>query len=278
MDKLFSIGEVARMFHMSVSLLRHYEHIGILTPEYVSPDSGYRYYSVRQFETLNTVRYLRALDMPLSEIEDFLRDRDIGRIEEKLSRQKETVAEKQRELARIERKIDNRLRQIRDARESVLDEITLVHRPRCRIVWVEGSLSIRGYLDIEAPIRRLDREQEAMIFLGKVGVGISEEHLRKGRFDRYDGLFLIPDEEDRLSGETVELPEADCITVRFCGSHTDAPEQYGRLVRCIEERGLFICGFSREITMIDYGLTSDPGKFVTEIAIPVKEKTAKAEP
>ncbi|UYI84670.1 MAG: hypothetical protein OGM61_00970 [Clostridiales bacterium] len=29
--------------------------------------------------------------------------------------------------------------------------------------------------------------------------------------------------------------------------------------------------FSREITMIDYGLTSDPEKFVTEIRIPVTE-------
>ncbi|MEI3161412.1 MAG: hypothetical protein V8S57_06575 [Oscillospiraceae bacterium] len=28
--------------------------------------------------------------------------------------------------------------------------------------------------------------------------------------------------------------------------------------------------FSREITMIDYGLTSDPEKFVTEIRIPVR--------
>ncbi len=30
-----------------------------------------------------------------------------------------------------------------------------------------------------------------------------------------------------------------------------------------------IAGFSREVTLIDYGITSDPGKFVTEICIPV---------
>lgn len=30
-------------------------------------------------------------------------------------------------------------------------------------------------------------------------------------------------------------------------------------------------GFSREITMIDYGITSDREKFVTEISIPVTE-------
>ena len=72
---LFPIGEVSKLFHISVSSLRHYENIGLLTPEYISPDSGYRYYGTEQFEVLNTIRYLRALDMPLTEIEDFLKNR-----------------------------------------------------------------------------------------------------------------------------------------------------------------------------------------------------------
>lgn len=38
---LFPIGEVSKLFHISVSSLRHYENIGLLTPEYISPDSGY---------------------------------------------------------------------------------------------------------------------------------------------------------------------------------------------------------------------------------------------
>ena len=45
----------------------------------------------QQFEALNTIRYLRALDMPLPDIEDFLRNRDIDIIEEKLRRQKQAV-------------------------------------------------------------------------------------------------------------------------------------------------------------------------------------------
>ena len=60
---LFPIGEVSKLFHISVSSLRHYENIGLLTPAYISPDSGYRYYGTEQFEVLNTIRYLRALDM-----------------------------------------------------------------------------------------------------------------------------------------------------------------------------------------------------------------------
>ena len=37
--KLFQIGDVAKLFHLSVSSLRHYENVGLLTPEYIAPDN-----------------------------------------------------------------------------------------------------------------------------------------------------------------------------------------------------------------------------------------------
>ena len=105
-QELFSIGDVAQLFHLSVSSLRHYETIGLLTPEYTDPATGYRYYGPRQFEVLNTIRYLRALDMPLGQIRTFLRNRDVGRIEQLLREQKAAVVRKQAELQRVERKIE----------------------------------------------------------------------------------------------------------------------------------------------------------------------------
>ena len=87
-NKLFQIGDVAKMFHLSVGSLRHYEDIGILKPEHIDKNTGYRYYSTRQFEILNTIRYLRVLDMPLKEIADFLQNRDIQTIEKNSSNKK----------------------------------------------------------------------------------------------------------------------------------------------------------------------------------------------
>ena len=270
--KLFSIGEVSKLFHISVSSLRHYENIGLLTPEYVSPDSGYRYYSAGQFEVLNTIRYLRALDLPLSEIEDFLKNRDIGLIEKKLRQQKQTVLQKRRELERIERKIDHRLNWLSDAQSVPLDTVSLIRTPACRMVWMDDAMKIDGALDMEAPIRRLDRsDAEAVVFLGKVGLGISEEHLIEGKTRRYDGIFLMLDNEDIYNEDTLTLPEMQCVRLRFCGSHTEVPEHYDKLLAYIADHSLRISGFSREITLIYYGVTNDPEKFVTEICIPVDE-------
>ena len=125
---------------------------------------------------------------------------------------------------------------------------------------------------MELPIRKLEQsQQEALVFLGKVGLGISAENLIKKQFGKYDGIFLILDEEDAVSGNVLSLPEADCVSIRFRGGHTEAPDIYRRLMDYIHQNSLTPIGFSREITMIDRGLTSDPEKFVTEISIPIQK-------
>lgn len=270
---LFRIGDVAKMFHLSVSSLRHYEDIGLVLPAYISPESGYRYYSTEQFEILNTIRYLRALDMPLSEIEDFLANRDIDCMEEKLRQQQEIVIRKQQELRRIEKKIEHRLHWISDAQSMPLDRVTLTELPESKIVWVDHPIKIKDYLDLEEPIRQLDQSDiEAVVFLGKVGVGISREHLLQQNIENYDGAFLLLDREDNYSGKTTILPKSMCVRTRFRGSHTEAAGQYRILFDYIEKNDLEIINFSREITLIDYGITLDREKFVTEICIPVREK------
>lgn len=44
-----------------------------------------------------------------------------------------------------------------------------------------------------------------------------------------------------------------------------------KLMKCLEKEKLQAVDFSREITMIDYGITNNTDKFVTEICISVKE-------
>lgn len=133
-NKLFSIGEVSKIFHVSVSSLRHYENIGLLKPEYIDSDSGYRYYSVRQFEALNSIRYLRELDMPLMEILDFLSNKDVELIENKLVEQRKIVIQKKEKLEIIEKKINNRLKMIEDAKQSKLEEIMILEKEACDIL------------------------------------------------------------------------------------------------------------------------------------------------
>lgn len=272
-NELFQIGEVSRLFHVSVSILRHYDKIGLLKPEYTDEETGYRYYSTRQFECLNTIRYLRALDMPLEQISGFLQNRDTDHIEELLRRQKEEVERRKQNLEIIERKIDNRLRQLEDALTSRLNVIRIEEKPARRIATVKHKLTPRNYLDLEQSIRQLEAEEEnTVVFLGKVGVGLQAEHLQKRQYLPYDMVFVILDEEDQFHGETMAVEPETCVTLRFQGCHDQAAQYYEKMMDYIEENGYEIDGFSKELTMIDYGLTDDTSKFVTEIQIPVGKK------
>lgn len=140
-----------------------------------------------------------------------------------------------------------------------------------RIAWIQNTLSIESYLDLETSIRQLEQyQQDTVVFLGKVGVGISKDKLLNEQYDKYDMVFLLLDHEDVYEGTIDELQEETCVTLRFCGSHKDAAAQYEKLAGFITEHKFRITGFSKEITMIDYGITDDTKKFVTEIQIPIQ--------
>ena len=270
--RLFRIGKVADMFNVSLGTLRHYERCGLLEPEYIDPRTGYRYYGAKQFEVLNTIRYLRVLDMPLTQIAEFLHNRDVHVIEDKLVAQKALIERKQHELEMVQRKIDHRLERLRDAEQSEFDVIRVVRQPACRIVWIRDSPKVDSYLGLEYSIRKLEQHQkDSLVFLGKVGFSVSQEHLNEGSFGQYDGEFLVLDEADRFAGDVIDLPASLCACVRFRGHHAESPAQYRRLMQFIREEGYTAAGFSREITVIDYGFTTDTEKFVTEIMIPLQK-------
>lgn len=261
------------MFRLSLGTLRNYETLGILTPAWVDPDSGYRYYSAQQFECLNTIRYLRMLDFSLEQIADFLQNRDTEKMAEMLREQKQVAHEKYLAWKRIEKKIGHRLDRLEEAKAPGLGEIVCRTLPKCRVIRIQSDLSLHTYLDLEGAIRELEREQEsATVFLGKIGVGIAKERLEQGDYISYDTAFLLLDPEDTVRGRYETLPETQCVSLRFPGSHPEAPQYYETLLQYIRTNHLTITGFSREITLIDDGLTRHTSEFVTEIQIPIQEE------
>lgn len=151
--------------------------------------------------------------------------------------------------------------------------IRFVTYPARRITWIHNSLSIVSYLDLEVLICQLEgKQKDALVFLGKIGVGISQDHLIAQAYQKYDLVFMLLDQEDEFEGDVEELPIETCVALRLCGSHADAPAQYQKLAAFIDDHNLQIAGFSKEITMIDYGITNVRDKFVTEIQIPIHPK------
>ena len=270
MDNLFKIGEIAELFNLNIRTLRYYDDIDLLKPEYVDPNTGYRYYSTAQFEQLNTIRYLRELQVPLDKIREFLQYREIDGVKSILYDQIKVVEAKQKELENVKHKIRNRISQIEYAQTGMQNKPEIRELPAREAVIIKYAMKPDS--DMEYPIRLLEMNAEqAAVFLGKVGLSISKLNMKNGEFDQYDHIFLLLDPEEKYNGETITVKEGPYAVMRFNGTHKEAADYYRMLLNFIVNESFEVSGDSLEITLIDYGFTNDTTQFVTEIQIPIKK-------
>jgi DNA-binding transcriptional MerR regulator len=71
-----TIGDFARMTHLSIKALRHYHDVGLLVPAEVDPSSGYRFYRPDQVPAAQVIRRFRDLGMSLDDIKAVLQATD----------------------------------------------------------------------------------------------------------------------------------------------------------------------------------------------------------
>ena len=101
--KLYTIGKVAKLMGMQSQLLRHYCDIGLITPEYVDPQTGYRYFSFEQLPDIDRTRFLLRCGLRLKEIKQVLQEDNLPLLVELLDKERE---QRQLELQRAQDGID----------------------------------------------------------------------------------------------------------------------------------------------------------------------------
>ena len=106
----YTVGEVARLAHVSVRTLHHYDAIGLLAPSARSP-AGYRLYSGTDLRRLHQILFYRELGFALEEIADILADPAAG-TDDHLRRQHRLLRERRARdaalLGAIEREMEAR--------------------------------------------------------------------------------------------------------------------------------------------------------------------------
>ena len=62
---------------MSAKTLRYYAEIGLIHPEEIDPENGYRYYSISQLETMLFINRLKSYRFSLDEIKSILHSEEL---------------------------------------------------------------------------------------------------------------------------------------------------------------------------------------------------------
>lgn len=269
MSQLFTIGQMSKLFQIKIPTLRYYDEVGLLHPAKIDSSSHYRYYSTEQFERLNVTTYLRALDLSIDSIKNFFEARDTDKLEDMLRQQKQEVQKQISALQNVAQKIDARITQVEDATNSILNQIELINLPEISVIYLDEDY--RPNEDIEFPITTLRQKYgvDKNIFLGKIALTISQENLVANKFDDYSGLLLILEPGDDKDA-TATLPAGSYLRLRFHGTHDTASTQYQKLFDYCQKHHYQISGDAVETALIDYGITDDFSKYVTEIRIPIK--------
>ncbi|HEX3047902.1 MAG TPA: MerR family transcriptional regulator [Bacillota bacterium] len=95
----FKVKEVSELVGVSVRTLHHYDQIGLLIPESVSP-AGYRLYSDRNLERLQQIMFFKEIGFELHEIKQILDSPGFDRRQALLTH-RELLLEKKKRLEEI---------------------------------------------------------------------------------------------------------------------------------------------------------------------------------
>lgn len=76
----YTVRQLAKMAHVSVRTLHHYDDIGLLKPSYVA-DNGYRYYEQKELLQLQQILFFRELEFSLQDIAEIMSAPDFDVVE-----------------------------------------------------------------------------------------------------------------------------------------------------------------------------------------------------
>ena len=96
------IGEFAKLGHVSIRMLRHYDKLGLLHPEYVDSDTGYRYYTIDQLQLLHRIQDLQTMGFSLKQIKEIVLIDDAETLHEQLCIQQQILQSQISYLTRLE--------------------------------------------------------------------------------------------------------------------------------------------------------------------------------
>ena len=272
---LLKIGEFARVGQVSIATLRHYDQCGLLKPNALDPDTGYRYYLLDQLPRLNRILALKELGFPLEQIARLLRkDLSLEQLRGMFTlKQAQTRHMIDTEQARLTR-IATRLRQIEQ--EGIMPTYdVLLKRVDPLLV-----ASVRELIPLGDNLGR--SYGKIVAYLDQQGLQLAHPALRvlHSRYEQYDdGLYI--DVETAVPLPTA-LPGNEQISIRTvpggwmaCTVHTGSDLSIGQahaaLYRWMKDNGYQVIGPPRQVHL-QRAEHMDPSHYVTEVQFPVKKQ------
>lgn len=138
---MLKIGEFSKLSRISIRMLRHYDEIGLLTPEETDPFTGYRYYSAYQRFEAGRITALKEMGFKLCDVAELLRRwNDRETVERRLLDQQVQARLQAEEVARRLRFLDTAIERLRKD-EPMKYDVTVKTIPKRQVASVRQIIS-----------------------------------------------------------------------------------------------------------------------------------------
>jgi len=276
---MFQIGEFSKIAQVSARMLRHYDRLGLLTPERTDPFTGYRYYSATQLPRLNRIIALKELGLSLEQIGRLLNDNiATSEIRGMLVMQKAQLEQELGEKITRFRHIESRIAMI-DIEGYLKDyDVVLKSIPsqrflalRCHCARPEDAMALVE--EISTTLPRTVGEKQIGPFVAIVYSDMFELDdidVELGYTLHHDFQETITLADNRIM-TLRELPAVETMaTVTRVGDLSQGHDSYGAIGLWVEANGYRFAGPGREL-FIQFPQPGKEDEAVTEIQFPVEK-------
>lgn len=274
---MFRIGEFSKIAQVSGRLLRYYDEIGLLKPQYIDKWTNYRYYTADQLSRLNRILALKELGLSLDQIQIML-DEDIDTDEIRqlyLQRKAQIEQTLQEEYARLQQ-VQLRLSQLDNHDEAWLPDIVIKQvAAQPVLTYRQAQMSGERFFELfdllSQKSSRLPNAYGSIMSVMHADVFTPEEAM-----DLEIGLMLNDPEvpsmalAENISLAVRQLPEVEQMATIVHQGWNDHPLTYNALGRWLEQNHYHIVGPGRELLLENY-YPEEPEKCVMEIQFPIEQ-------
>ncbi|HHD2753228.1 TPA: MerR family transcriptional regulator [Clostridium perfringens] len=272
MKDKFTIGEFAKLKNITSETLRYYDRIGLLKPIKTDEKTGYRYYSILQYERLSTILELRQLGMSIEEIIKYFDNRNLNQSLNILKQKYDELEEKIKELKALEKSTKEKIKHLEYISKVDHSEEIIIKNIEKRYV-ITFDREIFNEVELNYSYVELENElNEIAPIVGSNRYGaIIGEKSSNNIIERVFKLFLFIDDTGNMDENKIKIiPKGDYVCMYYKGFIWDISSKIEKLIKFIEKENYEICGDIIEIVQIDISVTDIDDEELFEIQIPVR--------
>lgn len=242
-----SIGQMARINHISIQTLRLYDKMGLLKPVVVDTNSGYRYYSILQCAKLDLINSLKQCGLSLKEIRAYFENGNIESLEGELRNTLDQIDDQMRRLSEQKEAVKSSLESFEQYRAAPpAGTITLEYIPRRSIIvldsgnnYFEEGLEFYEHSLLQLKHALAERNMEH-IYYRNPGTIWRKDKVMKREFVSTE-VYVRADERHFRPEEINQIPAGmyQCI---YCSSFDTEKELACKLLDQVEKNGYTIAG------------------------------------